>query len=44
MAIDAHKNYLLVVVLDEKGKVLDKSRIDNNLHMHSLSLQGPIYQ
>jgi hypothetical protein len=26
-----HKNYLQVAVLDEKGKVLNNSRVDNNL-------------
>ncbi|MGC1134596.1 MAG: IS110 family transposase [Nitrososphaeraceae archaeon] len=29
--MDVHKNYLQVAVLDEKGKVLDNSRVDNNL-------------
>jgi hypothetical protein len=31
VGIDAHENYLQVVVLDEKRKVLDSSRADNNL-------------
>ncbi len=31
VGIDVHKNYLQVAVLDEKGKVLDNSRVDNNL-------------
>jgi hypothetical protein len=29
--MDVHKNYLQVAVLDEQGKVLDNSRVDNNL-------------
>ena len=29
--MDVHKNYLQIAVLDEKGKVLDNSRVDNNL-------------
>ena len=28
---DVHKNYLQLAVLDENGKVLDNSRLDNNL-------------
>jgi len=28
--LDVHKSYLQVAVLDEKGKVLDNSRVDNN--------------
>ena len=31
MGMDVHKNYLQVAVLDEKGKVLDNSRVDNDL-------------
>jgi transposase len=31
VGMDVHKNYLQVAVLDEKGKVLNNSRIDNNL-------------
>ena len=31
MGMDVHKNYLRVAVLDEKGKVLNNSRVDNNL-------------
>jgi hypothetical protein len=31
VGIDAHESYLQVVVLDEKRKVLDSSRADNNL-------------
>jgi hypothetical protein len=31
VGMDVHKNYLQVAVLDEKGKVLDNSRVDNNL-------------
>jgi hypothetical protein len=29
--MDVHKIYLQVAVLDEKGKVLNNSRVDNNL-------------
>ena len=29
--MDVHKNYLQVAVLDEKGKVLNNSRVDNDL-------------
>ena len=29
--MDVHKNYLQVAVLDEKGKVLNNSRVDNTL-------------
>jgi hypothetical protein len=29
--MDVHKNYLQLAVLDEKGKVLNNSRVDNNL-------------
>ncbi|MGB8937328.1 MAG: transposase [Candidatus Nitrosopolaris sp.] len=29
--MDVHKNYLQVAVLDERGKVLNNSRVDNNL-------------
>ena len=29
--MDVHKNYLQVAVLDEKGKVLNNSRVDYNL-------------
>lgn len=31
VGMDVHKNYLKVAVLDEKGKVLNNSRVDNNL-------------
>jgi transposase len=31
VGMGVHKNYLQVAVLDEKGKVLNNSRIDNNL-------------
>jgi len=31
VGMDVHKNYLQVADLDEKGKVLDNSRVDNNL-------------
>ncbi len=29
--MDVHKNYLQVAVLDEKGKILNNSRVDNDL-------------
>jgi hypothetical protein len=31
VGMDVHKNYLQVAVLDEKGKVLINSRVDDNL-------------
>jgi transposase len=31
VGMDVHKNYLQIAVLDEKGKVLDNSRVDNDL-------------
>ena len=31
VGMDVHKNYLQVAVLDEKGKVLNNSRVDNSL-------------
>jgi transposase len=31
VGMDVHKNYLQVTVLDEKGKVLNNSRVDNDL-------------
>jgi transposase len=31
VGMDVHKNYLQVAVLDEKGKVLNNSRVDDNL-------------
>jgi hypothetical protein len=31
VGMDVHKNYLQVDVLDEKGKILHNSRVDNNL-------------
>jgi transposase len=31
VGMDVHKNYLQVAVLDEKRKVLNNSRVDNNL-------------
>jgi hypothetical protein len=31
VGMDVHKNYLQVAVLDEKGKVMSNSRVDNNL-------------
>src|SRR5215467_3461113 len=31
VGMDVHKNYLQVAVLDEKGKVLNNSKVDNNL-------------
>jgi hypothetical protein len=29
VGMDVHKNYLQVAVLDEKGKVVSNSRVDN---------------
>lgn len=31
VGMDVHKNYLQVAVLDERGKILNNSRVDNNL-------------
>lgn len=31
VSMDLHKNYLQVAVMDEKGKVLQNSKIDNDL-------------
>jgi hypothetical protein len=31
VGMDVHKNYLQVAVLDENGKILNNSRVDNNL-------------
>ena len=31
VGMDVHKNYLQIAVLDENGKVLNNSRVDNNL-------------
>jgi hypothetical protein len=31
VGMDVHKNYLQIAVLDEKGKILSNSRVDNNL-------------
>jgi hypothetical protein len=31
VGMDLHKNYLQIAVMNEKGKVLENSRIDNNL-------------
>ena len=31
VGMDLHKNYLQVAAMDEKGKVLQNSRIDNDL-------------
>ena len=31
VGMDVHKNYLQVAVLDEKGKILNNSRVDNNM-------------
>jgi hypothetical protein len=31
VGLDVHKNYLQVAVLDEEGKILNNSRVDNNL-------------
>jgi transposase len=31
VGMDVHKNYLQIAVLDEKGKIVNNSRVDNNL-------------
>jgi carotenoid cleavage dioxygenase-like enzyme len=31
VGMDVHKNYLQVAVVDERGKILNNSRVDNNL-------------
>lgn len=31
VGMDVHKNYLQIAVLDENGKVLNNSRVDNTL-------------
>ena len=31
VGMDVHKNYLQIAVLNENGKVLDNSKVDNNL-------------
>ena len=31
IGMDLHKNYLHIAVMNEKGKVLENSRINNNL-------------
>ena len=31
VGMDVHKNYLQIAVLNENGKVLDNSRVDNDL-------------
>jgi hypothetical protein len=31
VGMDLHKNYLQIAVMNEKGKVLENSKIDNNL-------------
>src|SRR5262249_1665118 len=31
VGMDLHKNYLQIAVMNDKGKVLENSRIDNNL-------------
>ncbi|HYA84811.1 MAG TPA: hypothetical protein VEH06_15380 [Candidatus Bathyarchaeia archaeon] len=31
VGIDLHKNYLQIAVINEKGEVLENSRINNNL-------------
>ena len=30
VGMEVHKNYLQVAVIDEKGKVVSNSRVDNN--------------
>jgi hypothetical protein len=32
VGMDVHKNYLQIAVLNENGKVLNNSRVDNNLN------------
>jgi len=34
VGMDLHKNYLQIAVMNEKGKVLENSRIDNNLNSY----------
>ena len=31
VSMDLHKNYLQIAVMNEKGKLLENSRINNNL-------------
>jgi hypothetical protein len=31
VGMDLHKNYLQIAMMNEKGKVLENSKIDNNL-------------
>jgi hypothetical protein len=31
VGMDLHKNYLQIAVMNEKGKVLENSKVDNNL-------------
>jgi len=31
VGVDVHKNYLQVAVLDEKGSILNNSKVDNKL-------------
>jgi hypothetical protein len=31
VGVDVHKNYLQVAVLEEKGSILNNSKVDNNL-------------
>jgi hypothetical protein len=38
VGMDVHKNYLQVAVLDEKGKILNNSRVDNNMIKVTISL------
>jgi NAD(P)-dependent dehydrogenase (short-subunit alcohol dehydrogenase family) len=38
VGMDVHKYYLQVAVLDEKGKVLNNSRVDNNLIKEATSV------
>jgi hypothetical protein len=41
VGMDVHKNYLQVAVLDEKGKILNNSRVDNNLKLNITFLLLP---
>ncbi len=38
VGMDLHKNYLQIAVMNEKGKVLENSRINNNLKQVGSSL------
>jgi hypothetical protein len=40
VGVDLHKNYLQIAVSDKKGKILQDSRIDNNLKYISRSFDS----